>query len=72
MTEIERIGPDSPIIQIKTPDHSPSSSISSQKFDTYYDGKYSKVYESKIIFLGELLCVKHTYCYPKKRYIFHF
>ncbi|XP_071033835.1 serine/threonine-protein kinase Nek8 isoform X3 [Parasteatoda tepidariorum] len=35
MTEIERIGPDSPIIQVKTPDapssRSPSSSISSSK-----------------------------------------
>lgn len=42
MAEIERIGPDSPIIQIKTPDHSPASSISSQKFLPHNDSKYFK------------------------------
>ena len=43
MAEIERIGPDSPIIQIKTPDHSPASSISSQKFVSYSESKYLKL-----------------------------
>lgn len=59
MAEIERIGPDSPIIQIKTPDHSPASSISSQKFTSYSDGKCLKLVKHAVC-LGCILSSKSS------------
>ncbi len=46
MAEIERIGPDSPIIQVKTPNvlmnESPTSSISSER-SLYYNGRFGDI-----------------------------